>query len=98
MKACAFSLPQCSVQGSKPSIRRKREGRGSGRDQNAPTVDLAIVGGGTLFLLMVLTVKPLKNERKGALSVQRVSPTKLWEMGVKAFVGCGGNIVHAFVI
>lgn len=54
VKACAFSLPSllCSAPARSEQSENKRGARGG---ESAPTVDLAIVGGGTLFPLMLWT-------------------------------------------
>lgn len=54
VKACAFSLPSllCSAPARSEQGENKRGKRGG---ESAPTVDLAIVGGGTLFPLMLWT-------------------------------------------
>ncbi len=54
VKACAFSLPSllCSAPARSEQGENKRGAKGG---ESAPTVDLAIVGGGTLFPLMLWT-------------------------------------------
>lgn len=74
-----------------------RDGK-RGRDQNAPTVDLPIVGEEHYSHWWCWWWSPPKKLEKGGPFSAMGDPTLLWAMGVRAFVEHGGNIVLILVI